>query len=135
MTHRNITALLHELYRRSEKHAPTSGFVNRLQECLEDNGLHDDRRVPTWLIEALEAVLHGQELRDIDIGRLDGDTSNFLDEVSAILPGWHHVDEGEWLEVTFTVLGMRLYITREGLNAERKTCHKYSIQRTKERTS
>jgi hypothetical protein len=125
----SLRDMLINLFRQSELQDPPLSLIANLQECIEDNGLQDDDHVPAWLVDSIGAVLDGKELPDTLIDSVDGDVANFLSEVSDVLPGCEHSDQGEWIRMTFPALRSQIYISREALDAEHRVCSKYSVKR------
>ena len=125
---RTFTELLVDLYRRLNNRVPEPEVIEGIRQLQEENGLLDGDRIPGWLYASIAAALARHESPDVLFPEVGSDVGSFLIEVSELIPGWEHVDDGEWITISFTVLGVQIYISREAMTIERTSCCSYSVR-------
>lgn len=128
MTRQSLTTLLVELYLRIHGRAPDPSFAASIDSLRYDYDLEEDGQVPTWLSDALEALLQQKETAAVRFEKIGSDVSSFLTEASELVPGWEHDDQGEWIELRVPALGARLLISREALSSTGAGCCSYVVK-------
>lgn len=123
---RRLLALMSALHRAASGTDPEWSFVAALLTSAEDNGL--DRELPAWLVDAFVAALARRDSGPAAFPNDNGDVASFLSEVSKLVPGWNHDDQGEWYDMTFPALGMWIHVSREARDAEGRGCSSWTVK-------
>jgi hypothetical protein len=118
-----------ELYRRMTGGSPTQDFIDAVRGLRDKYDLDDDTRVPSWLTDMFSAALKGQETGTVRFEEIGSDADSFLSEVSTLVPGWKHDDQGEWIGIGFSPLGIQIYLSGEAVNDAGTHCCSYAVSR------
>ncbi len=129
MPHDRVSELLASLYRALAGVAPTPEVTRAIEQCREDNGLDAGREFPEWLLGVLGAVLERHEVERALFPKIGSEVATFLAEVSQLFPGWQHDDQGEYVAMTFPLLGVRAHLSREALTPRGEHSCSYSVRR------
>lgn len=124
-----LTTMMMALYGRLTGHPPTEGFVDAVRQLREDYELEDDAKVPSWLTDMFAAAMEGRETGTVRFEDIGSDVASFLSEVSRLVPGWSHDDQGEWIGNVLAPLGVQIYLSREAANDAGKSCCSYTVSR------
>lgn len=126
-----LTDLIAQLYQRVAGGPPTQSVVDAIHQHRWDCDLEDDTKVPAWLTDMLGAALQGRETGVVRFERIGSDVSSFLLDVSEMVPGWQHVDQGESIEIELPSLGVHIHLSRESRSDAGAHCSSYSVMRTR----
>ena len=125
----DLTQLLLSVYRASCGEEPPAEVAVAIDDSRWNNGLQAGREIPAWLPAVFEAVLERREVGVTlfpDIGSAIG---SLLLEVAPLFPGWQYEDQGEWVEMIFPRLGIRVVLSREWSTPEGTHCCSYTVKR------
>jgi hypothetical protein len=128
-----LIELMVELNRRLTGRPPTEEFVDAIRRLREGYDLEDDTKVPGWLTDAFGAALEGRETGKVHFERIGSDVDSFLSEVSELISGWEHDDQGESIGIGFPALGVKIHLSREERNPAGESCCAYKVTRTRGR--
>jgi hypothetical protein len=124
-----LTDLFTELISKLNGTAPSDETVAAIEQLVVDDDVEDER-VPGWFIEALKAVLAGEEKATVWFPSIGSDVRSFVAEVSPLIPGMDLEDEGEYLLMKFPSLGLEIYMSGEAIDpATGKGCDSIAVQR------
>ncbi|NUM79853.1 hypothetical protein HUU42_03525 [bacterium] len=123
-----LTELMIDLYRGLNDREPGPEIVASIRGFQEDNGLLNDHNVPEWLTSVFKDALAKRGIKNVLFQQIGSDISTFLDEVSTVIPGWKHHDEGEWVEIVLEQIGVKILLSREARTLDGKGCSSYSVE-------
>jgi hypothetical protein len=126
-----------ETYRHLAGHPPAADFVEAVDQLRWDYDLEDDAAVPTWLTDAFSAAVKGRTTDIVRFDSIGSDVDSFLTEMSRLVPGWEHDDQGESIEIKLPPLGVEIYLSREALSSTGTGCSSCVVRRipTQEKSS
>jgi hypothetical protein len=124
-----LTMLMEKLRKRLTGQPTPEHFVDAVRQLRKDYDL-DDEKIPDWLIDMWVAVLEGRETGTVRFDQIGSDISSFLMEISELIPGWKHDEQGESIEIDLAPVTTHIHLSRESRNAAGTHCCSYTVTRT-----
>jgi hypothetical protein len=125
-----LTILMEQIRERLTDQPPPEHFEDSVRQLREDYDLDDDAKVPSWFIQMWVAVLEGQGTGTVCFDQIGSDISSFLMEVSELISGWKHDEQGESIEIDFPSVTTHIHLSRESRTDAGTHCCSYTVTRT-----
>jgi hypothetical protein len=100
-------------------------FNEVIEELFYDYGIEKDEDLPFWFREMFE-LINNKKIKTIFFRKTDSNTSSLLLEFAGEL-GWDIDDYGEGVVMKFENNGIRVLVSREALDENKKPCCSVSL--------